>query len=113
VCQASKCVVGTCKNTASTNLVDCNQDPADGCEKDLNNDADNCGGCRVVCSPNNIPARQCSAGSCTGMCAPGFADCNNNRQTDGCETSLTTTQNCGACGNACNPGQLCVNGACL
>jgi hypothetical protein len=25
---------------------------------------------------------------------------------------LTDPTNCGGCGRACNPGQICVNGAC-
>jgi Concanavalin A-like lectin/glucanases superfamily len=48
----------------------------------------------------------------TTTCAPGTADCNNNGA-DGCETNITTTQNCGSCGNACAAGATCQNGACV
>jgi hypothetical protein len=47
-------------------------------------------------------------------CFPGTADCNH-IGTDGCETDITTVQNCGACGNVCNEPNAtaaCVNGAC-
>jgi alpha-tubulin suppressor-like RCC1 family protein len=45
-------------------------------------------------------------------CATGTADCNDNGL-DGCETDITATQNCGACGNACAAGDTCVDGACV
>ena len=56
--------------------------------------------------------------SCTGSgcsftasaCAPGFADCNG-IATDGCETDITTSTNCGRCGHDCG-GAQCLNGAC-
>jgi hypothetical protein len=47
-------------------------------------------------------------------CAPGFADCNGDAS-DGCETSLSTLENCGACGVACalpNASASCSAGAC-
>ncbi|MFO0755921.1 MAG: DNRLRE domain-containing protein [Byssovorax sp.] len=50
-------------------------------------------------------------------CAAGTADCDGNAA-NGCETSLTTTNNCGACGVSCednNPCTVdgCVAGACV
>ena len=43
----------------------------------------------------------CAGGQCTGACNAGFADCNNDKRTDGCETSLSAdVQNCGGCGRA-------------
>ncbi len=36
-------------------------------------------------------------------CQPGWADCDTDgTDTDGCETSLATAANCGACGKACD-----------
>jgi hypothetical protein len=43
-------------------------------------------------------------------CPTGYGNCDN-RVANGCETALTTAQNCGACGNACG-GAACVDGAC-
>ena len=75
-------------------------------------DVNNCGGCGVVCSSNNI-TRACSGGICNGTCASGFADCDNNKQANGCETNINTDRNnCGACGNVCPVGKNCVSGAC-
>jgi hypothetical protein len=47
-------------------------------------------------------------------CPPGFADCDGN-PTNGCETSLSTPANCGACGTACvraNATATCAMGVC-
>ncbi|MEZ4394616.1 MAG: hypothetical protein R3A48_26380 [Polyangiales bacterium] len=76
-----------------------------------------CGGCGTVCrTPNGMPA--CQNGVCVaGMCADGFADCNNSNA-DGCETALRDdVSNCGACGNACATppraaAATCVAGRC-
>lgn len=108
------CDRGACKvQTCITGRADCNQDPADGCEIQVDGtDRLNCGGCRVTCSGNNIIAA-CHGGACDGECLTGWADCNGNKQKDGCETNITTTANCGACGVACAQGQVCVNGRCM
>ena len=41
----------------------------------------------------------CNGGTCGG-CEPGWGDCNNN-MSDGCETQLNSSNNCGSCGNSC------------
>lgn len=67
------------------------------------------------CAPAHATAA-CTGGACAiGACAGGFADCNADAA-DGCETDLTLTTSCGACGAACPvvPGAAisCVAGAC-
>lgn len=56
-----------------------------------------------------------SSGSSGPSCSNDFADCNADPR-DGCETSLLSTMNCGACGNACadvpNALARCSDGAC-
>src|SRR5208283_5579303 len=52
-----------------------------------------------VCSQTN-GKEICVGGTCTIKCNAGFADCNAN--VGGCETAITTTSNCGKCGNACS-----------
>lgn len=75
-------------------------------------DPANCGGCGIACDPPNHNTMTCSTGKCgIGVCDSGWADCNHNTA-DGCETSITTTDNCGACGNKCPTCAHCVNGAC-
>src|SRR5207237_860986 len=89
----------------------------DGCEVDPASDADNCGGCRLACSTSHVQ-RVCSGGSCeTGLCDNGFADCNHDKRSDGCEVDVGgDTQNCGACGDACSsnhiPAPACTGAVC-
>ena len=46
-------------------------------------------------------------------CGPGHYDCDNNLY-NGCETDVNTDErNCGACGNLCGVGQVCVAGTCI
>lgn len=75
-----------------------------------------CGGpsCARCDVPNATAA--CVLGACAvGTCSPGFADCNA-LAVDGCETSLQTVNDCGACGLTCptleNVDMACVGGAC-
>jgi plastocyanin len=79
-------------------------------------DKSNCGGCGLVCSSNHITTPTCSNGSCNGTCESGWADCDNNKQTNGCETyTLTNVADCGGCGIACstvNDNATCNNGSC-
>ena len=81
-----------------------------------NTDDNNCGGCGTVCDrtgdggtpPPNMTFG-CAGGMCGKLkCKDGFADCDGN-PLNGCE-SLQTNDNCGACGNACAPGQKCARG---
>lgn len=71
---------------------------------DLTTDAFNCGRCGQVCSAANASSA-CVGGVCAiGECAAGFASCDGDAAT-GCEASLTSTTDCGACGTACSvPG---------
>jgi hypothetical protein len=79
------------------------------------NDPSNCGGCGTVCSANHVTP-QCSGGACTGACAGGYADCNGNKQADGCEINLTNDPgHCGACANICSSNHVtptCGNSVC-
>jgi hypothetical protein len=96
------CAAGTCNGTCATGRADCNANlRSDGCETDTNATATACGGCGMACSTSNITAA-CSGGNCTGTCATGFADCNANKRTDGCEINITNNaSNCGGCGTVC------------
>ena len=102
------CVDGSCTVVScNPGLDNCNGDAADGCEVDLNSDVDNCGSCGNACSFAHASA-VCNQGSCVlATCDDNFADCNSD-DSDGCETDLTTSENCGACGKACTAPAVCV-----
>ncbi len=102
------CNAGTCGCDDPTTHGDCS--PADigqpggnGCETDLLTDANFCGTCAQSCLDEHVATGTCSGGACTiGTCQTLYGDCNGGAG-NGCETSLSTTGNCGACGNVCNP----------
>lgn len=77
-------------------------------------DANHCGRCDTTCTLPNATA-SCQAGGCRiATCAPGFADCDR-VASNGCETPLNTSSNCGACGAVCNlphADELCTAGTC-
>jgi hypothetical protein len=108
------CGSGTCEGACLSGWADCNNDKrTDGCEFPVSSDTNNCGGCGVVCTLMNVPTPVCTNGVCSGNCAAGWADCNHNLLTDGCETNLLATDNnCGACGNSCVSPTFCQNGVC-
>jgi len=107
-CASGSCAGGAC----ASGWGDCNANKqTDGCETDLGGIA-NCGACGVVCSTNHV-VPYCSGGACAGTCAAGWADCNGNKRTDGCEVSLLSDpSNCGVCGRLCAAGQICSSGTC-
>ena len=102
---ASSCV-GACPTEApsmcGSSCVDTTTDPA------------HCGTCDAPCNPAHGTG-ECAGGACTlRACDPGFGDCDGDA-TNGCETTLDTLDNCGACGVACsleNATSACELGAC-
>ncbi len=106
-CAAGACVVASC--TAGSG--DCDGNPANGCETDLDTTASACGACGSTCNVPNATAG-CAAGRCVvASCNAGSADCDANA-VNGCETPTTTNTNCGACGVVCAAGTRCANGSC-
>jgi hypothetical protein len=104
------CVNGTCATTSCSG----GQTLCGSSCVSTSNDVNNCGSCGHVCPANHdIPG--CVSGICTiATCTAGFGDCNN-IASDGCESSLSSTTSCGACGNVCsanNATSSCVNSTC-
>ena len=92
-----------CQPSCTTGFGDCNQNPDDGCETPFKTNSD-CTGCGDTCARAHATA-SCSTGTCTlGTCNAGFRNCNTESSAkDGCETSITSSPNCGACGVVCTP----------
>lgn len=108
------CVGGQCRiSSCNSGYLDCNGSSVDGCEVNVTTSTTNCGGCGIVCSSSHMATISCSGGVCNGTCASGFANCDNNKQSNGCETSTTNDRNnCGGCGIVCSGILNCVSSVC-
>ncbi len=106
-CTAGACALAAC----NPGFADCDNNPANGCETNLNTSPGSCGACGRTCAFANA-AGSCALGVCTlGACNAGFADCDGNPG-NGCETNTARDVNhCGACGRACSTN-ACVAGVC-
>ncbi|MGE3636054.1 MAG: hypothetical protein AB7P00_39495 [Sandaracinaceae bacterium] len=110
------CSAGACGYACLPGYVDCNGNPADGCEINTAGDPDNCGFCGNVCQTGPNGSRSCVASSCQFNCFPGYGNCNG-LIGDGCEIQTTDNINhCGGCGNVCpsrpNSTAVCSSSAC-
>lgn len=110
-CRGSTCQIESCE----TGWADCNQNPADGCERPTSSDTSNCGACGKVCPSSSTETAFCKDGECGATnCEAGLGDCDG----DGvCESNLDEDPtNCGSCGNPCgvaNGVGKCVEGECV
>lgn len=104
----SICQQGSCLMECKQGFGDCNNDPDDGCETSLSNDALNCGSCGIACEGGGV----CTQGACKLVCDAVHADCDG--QTGNlCETDIANdAANCGACAYACHSGFNCRAGNC-
>jgi len=110
----STCATGTCAVEAcDPNWGDCDGRAPNGCETPLTTNA-NCGMCGTICAPSG-GGGDCSTGTCrVSSCAAGYDDCDMNPG-NGCETSIRTLTDCGACGVPCtfpSGTASCAAGAC-
>jgi hypothetical protein len=109
VCTGGACAVDAC----DPHWGDCDGRASNGCERSLVTLTD-CGTCNSVCSPSG-GSGSCATGMCrVSTCAAGYEDCDMNPG-NGCETSIRTLTNCGACGVPCsftNGVGSCAVGAC-
>ncbi|PKN21364.1 MAG: hypothetical protein CVU65_17010, partial [Deltaproteobacteria bacterium HGW-Deltaproteobacteria-22] len=110
-CVSGACEVGSCLAP----WADCDGLPGNGCEEDLENSLEHCGGCGAGCAPADAVGL-CSAGLClVDSCVEGMADCDG-LPANGCEINLLEAESdCGGCGAVCAPASadgLCVLGVC-
>jgi hypothetical protein len=105
-CTAADC--GTPPTPSACYAASC-PTPGAACQYNVKAGAQVCGS--TCCLPIN---GACNA-DCTLACNAGAGDCDGNRA-NGCETSTTTTSNCGGCGNVCDTthsqGATCMSGSC-
>ncbi len=125
------CLNGACSSCPS-GLTACS-----GVCVNLQNDPNNCGGCRQTCIGGTCVAGACtcpsgsspSNGLCCPMgqsnsngvcCSPGLVGTNGICCPPGqtgcggdCVDTQSDTNNCGFCGNQCSGGQTCTQGACM
>ncbi len=92
--------------------VDAGAAPDAPCGRD--DDPLNCGHCGHDCTTlarlRDPAGVRCQAGACVippTACAAGFAHCSANPD-DGCETAINKDRSCGACGQLCASGTLCL-----
>jgi len=116
VCAAGSCTLGTC----AAGFANCNASSVDGCELNITNNVNHCGGCSNVCPSANGTAT-CVAGQC-GMsaCNAGFVlsggacvdinECATNN--GGCGVNATCTNTAGSRICACNAGHANCGGVC-
>jgi hypothetical protein len=111
ICSGAECSMGAC----TLGQADCNDDEADGCERDLVDDPLHCGSCDNACDATNATP-VCDDRVCRiDECDEGFDDCNG-AAFDGCEVELATDGlHCGVCRNSCvasGGDAVCVAGDC-
>jgi hypothetical protein len=110
-----RCANSTCSNRGCEQYFgNCDGDLArNGCEVNHSFSPIHCGSCGNVCSapPHRQPMCVLLSCSWSGPCEVGWGDCDGN-SLNGCERSLTTTTDCGACNAPCAANQSCVSGAC-
>ena len=112
ICSGGECSMGAC----AVDRADCNEDPSDGCERDLAADPLHCGACFEACDDTNASV-SCEDRVCViDSCDDGFANCNTGTH-DGCEVNLATDGlHCGECRNACFASggtAACDSGECI
>lgn len=107
--QGGQCAIAACIG----GYRNCDGDPANGCEIDIDHDALHCGSCTAqpCVMPNATP--DCGAGLCAiRTCHAGFGDCNQEPR-DGCETDLKrSAAHCSKCGTPCAEPSQCLEGQC-
>ena len=110
-CATGNCLMATC----DAGFEDCDGDPSNGCEANIDNDPNRCGNCTMVC-PDMGATAVCIMGQCdVSGCIPPTADCDG-VVSDDCETNTDTSlAHCGFCNNPCvfnNGVPACNAGSC-
>lgn len=111
------CAGGACSSVVCTgDNADCDENPGNGCEVDLDTDGANCGVCHHVCGSAHASNSSCSSGTCVFTCMAPYTRCTSSTDADGCniDTSIDSN-NCGSCGHVCgssNGTGICSGSTC-
>ncbi|MFO0557899.1 MAG: hypothetical protein U0269_07755 [Polyangiales bacterium] len=106
------CTMGACSIRCNAGFANCDGSNGNGCEININANELHCGACNRPCAARPNTNVACTAGTCSYTCLTGFADCDAN-PANGCESSLGTASNCGACGRTCSGATpVCSSGTC-
>ncbi len=103
--------VASCKNgmcsieSCAAGHADCNAKASDGCETPLGTSSD-CADCNDACAGVNGTA-SCVDGACKMTACDAYRDDCDDLVANGCESDLTTTGTCGACGTKCKAAFFC------
>lgn len=99
----ASCVIGECEE----GFADCDGLASTGCEADLRSSS-SCGSCGIVCGGTGTTTQssECMLQNdgeyaCDIVCEEHWSDCDGD-PSNGCETNLRLTENCGMCGNDCS-----------
>lgn len=104
-----ECVIASCVGA----WEDCDRNPQNGCEVNLDTNRAHCGGCGEECEPPENGLAACAEAQCyVRTCEGNYFDCNFDFR-DGCEVDLhTDKEHCGECENACPDGEECMDAIC-
>ncbi len=110
-CEGSRCGL-----RCDPGFEDCDGDPSNGCEVDLQRSGTHCGRCGNACPAGPGSAATCTAGRCGLRCDANRGDCDGD-PSNGCEVDLrSATSHCGRCANVCPAGSnatpTCAEGVC-
>lgn len=103
----SACENSQCTFQCNSGFADCDFDPSNGCEVDLNNDPLNCRSCDTICGTSR-PV--CVNGTCAATCPLGKTLCAGQ-----CVDVTNNIDHCGACNNRCeveNGTPVCTASTC-
>jgi len=118
VCTGTQiCRGGVCGDPSCTDkrYADCDNNPANSCETNIDSNILDCGACNVKCNATN-GTPTCTGGQCAITCNAGNDNCDKDI-TNGCETNLkSSVAHCGSCSKVCqdlaNGTATCVDGTC-
>ncbi len=104
---AGTCTNGMCTFMCNAGFADCDMLPTNGCEANLQTSTTHCAACGNRCVPPPSSSATCTAGRCGFTCVSGTGNCNG-LSSDGCETNLRLSPNCGMCGVTCVAPMTCT-----